>query len=354
MEQNNRIKILDGFRTIAIFSVILFHYYSRWTMPYEIFNLYPYGNKYDHFGYGYLGVQFFFMISGFVIAFTLYKTGSIKDFWKKRIARLFPAMLLCSLITLLVLRCLDNSSLFPDGHSIRNFLCSLTFIAPSLLNYCFRSLHGNYLNGSYWSLWPEIQFYIMASVLYYFNPSKFIRNFSVLAFVLCAMNWFVGTLHTGVFFTAKYDFWFGEIFNLPQYIGWFMAGILFYTIYSKKTERITISLSAAVIVLQLCQCMQWELLIMLVFIGLFVVFLLSPKALHFLAYKPIAAVGMASYSLYLIHESIGVLLIHKYGGYFGRFDWLFTILLITAMILFSLLCYRLVERPVGRWIHKKK
>src|ERR1700741_1455059 len=124
MEEKNRIKILDGFRAIAILCVILFHYYSRWTIPSSTTNLYPYGNRFDFFGYGYLGVEFFFIISGFVIAFTLHRTEGMLVFWKKRMVRLFPAMLFCSLITLVVLRLADAEDIFPAGHSMLNFFVS--------------------------------------------------------------------------------------------------------------------------------------------------------------------------------------------------------------------------------------
>jgi peptidoglycan/LPS O-acetylase OafA/YrhL len=75
-----RISILDGFRAVAIISVMLYHYFSRWTPPNNKFSLYPYGNFYDYFVWGKLGVQFFFIISGFVIYFTLKKTENLASF----------------------------------------------------------------------------------------------------------------------------------------------------------------------------------------------------------------------------------------------------------------------------------
>lgn len=50
-----RINALDSFRSIAILIVLLFHFFSRWTI------LYPYGEKYDFFNYGKLGVHFFLL-----------------------------------------------------------------------------------------------------------------------------------------------------------------------------------------------------------------------------------------------------------------------------------------------------
>ena len=100
-----RILFLDGLRCIAILAVIPFHYFSRWTPPEYYENLYPYGNVFSPlFRYGFYGVNLFFVVSGFVITLTLYKCSSPFEFGVRRIARLWPSMALCSLITLLLIR----------------------------------------------------------------------------------------------------------------------------------------------------------------------------------------------------------------------------------------------------------
>ena len=104
MTQNNsnRIAILDGFRAIAILSVVLYHYFDRWNDP-----QFPYfGGSFFHNGA--LGVPFFFMISGFVIYYTLENTASFKLFWKKRFIRLFPSLLIASVITYCFLLLFDQ------------------------------------------------------------------------------------------------------------------------------------------------------------------------------------------------------------------------------------------------------
>ena len=89
-----RISYLDGHRGIAILLVLLYHAFSRWT------ELVPYGNDFADFPlfrFGYLGVELFFLISGFVILMTLEKFNSFTEFMYHRWLRLFPAMLICSL-----------------------------------------------------------------------------------------------------------------------------------------------------------------------------------------------------------------------------------------------------------------
>ena len=162
--KNCRIRVLDGFRALAILMVIFFHYFSRWN------KLYPYGNKYDFFVYGKMGVQFFFIISGFVILYTLENTTDFVTFWKKRVIRLFPSMLIASIITYFIFVSFDTELLFPASHFFKNILASITFIPPDTLASIFNNkVQLDYISGSYWSLWPEIQFYLFVSTIYFFN-----------------------------------------------------------------------------------------------------------------------------------------------------------------------------------------
>ena len=87
--KKNYIKQIDGLRGISILSVILYHFFP------EVF-----------IG-GFIGVDIFFVISGFVISKILIeeyyftKTISIKNFYVKRIKRIFPAFFLVIFISLI-------------------------------------------------------------------------------------------------------------------------------------------------------------------------------------------------------------------------------------------------------------
>src|ERR1700733_8298890 len=96
----HRLKVLDAFRALAILAVLLHHYLVRWAPPYYETNLYGYQHVYSHwFNFGYLGVRFFFMISGFVIFMTLEHCKHAFEFWFRRVARLYPAYILCTIMT---------------------------------------------------------------------------------------------------------------------------------------------------------------------------------------------------------------------------------------------------------------
>ena len=106
--------------------VLGFHAYSRYP------NIVPYGNQYMDipiFKNGWLGVQLFFLISGFVIFMSLDRCQSSKQFLYKRWTRLFPAMLIATVLIFI------TSSFFyerPAGPpELVNLIPGLTFIEPS-------------------------------------------------------------------------------------------------------------------------------------------------------------------------------------------------------------------------------
>jgi peptidoglycan/LPS O-acetylase OafA/YrhL len=96
-----RVNEIDFLRFFAALMVVFFHYSFRGyaadgmsTMPYPL--LAPVAK------YGYLGVELFFLISGFVILMTA-STGSLKKFIVSRFARLYPAFWACCTVTFLTI-----------------------------------------------------------------------------------------------------------------------------------------------------------------------------------------------------------------------------------------------------------
>ena len=120
-----KIGAIDSFRAISIISVLIYHLTNPWVTKY------PHKDFFLHiFKYGYLGVNFFFMISGFVICLTLENTPNILVFYRNRFARLFPAMLLCTILIFIFVHFLDDKGQFGDAHKLKNTLPALTFTNP--------------------------------------------------------------------------------------------------------------------------------------------------------------------------------------------------------------------------------
>jgi len=156
-----RIRSLDGVRAISITMVLLSH--SLETMPVYISH-----NRFFSFliaNGGQLGVRIFFVISGYLITRLLLlerlKTGKIdiKDFYIRRVFRIFPVFFLYLLVVLLL-----KWSFIPDIFS--NYLL-VVFAGLYLWNYKHFFIrenpedHGNWFLGHFWSLSMEEQFYLL-------------------------------------------------------------------------------------------------------------------------------------------------------------------------------------------------
>src|SRR5258707_5399491 len=132
-----RVEYLDGLRGIAIGLVVLFHAYARWP------EIVPFGNEFASvwlFSYGFLGVELFFLISGFVILMTLTKCANFSEFILRRWLRLFPAMLISSIFLMAT-----ASSFYerPGGVPVvRALLPRLTFVSPDWWAWLLGSSQG--------------------------------------------------------------------------------------------------------------------------------------------------------------------------------------------------------------------
>ena len=356
---NTRIELLDSFRSIAIILVMLYHYFERWRMPIHKENLYDYDLPTDFFKYGYLGVELFFIISGYVIAYTLMRTDSFSIFWKKRMIRLFPTMLLCSLITFVVFTLFDSTMLFQSSHKIENFFFSLTFLSP-LIPIDLLGFNLNYMDGSYWSLWVEIQFYFIVSLVYFFNKEKFFVRFLILSVLGFFASIFMGS-NTGnellsIIFTEKMisniKLMF-TIFNVFEYNLWFVFGVILFKLHGNKGNVKLLATFFLIVLLQLYFLRDFVVIMFsLSFICLFLLLIYYQKALWVLNNKLISNVGVASYSLYLIHQNIGVLIITKLEKYFGVYNFILPLLIMTGLTVFSYYSYKWIEQPLSKILSK--
>ncbi len=355
MSKETRIDILDSFRFLAIISVILYHYYSRWTIPAHTQNLYPYGNSYaGYFQYGYLGVEFFFMISGFVILYTLEKSGTYGGFLIKRFIRLFPPMLLCSIVTYLLVILLDKDNLFPVFHSSpHGFLPGLTFSNTKIWSDIFPDKNWAYIDGAYWSLHTEVTFYLISGLIYFSNRKNFISNWLVFSTIIIAAN----ALHIHVFPNNVILTDFFNHFMLADYIIFFTVGILSYAYFFKKTlTKWNVILSIFLILYEYHHyTYNWSILLIISLSTLlFAIFAFKPSYLGFLKMKIFQRIGIISYTVYLFHQFAGVILINKISAII-KLEFLtpfIPLLVILLVLLFAEFSYRFYEKPVSAYLKK--
>jgi len=361
--ENSRIEIIDAFRGIAVMGVLIFHYFYRFSPPYSEINYYPY--QYTPIWvtkYGYYGVQFFFVISGFVISRTLEKCTSFSVFITKRIIRLLPCLIICSAITFTIEAFSGGLNNPLTRSSYLNFLPSLTFTSPDLWNSIFSTNKISYIDGVYWSLSVEMQFYIIVGLLFFWNRTKILFNWVTITSVLTILrvisspklHWlFPESLNNkldSVYSTYMY-------LNLSYYI-YFALGILFYKLYS-KTENIShklISMISIVGILELYFLRDNYLRILYItIITLFLLLIYREHWLFLLRNRIILWIGAISYPIYLLHEDIGLIIMNEIANFWNipLLVKLTPLIAISCIFSISHLMTKYFETPIIKYFKTK-
>jgi peptidoglycan/LPS O-acetylase OafA/YrhL len=355
---SQRLTALDGLRGVAILLVMGFHYFYHLESFYYKSTLYPYGETFSNvviFKYGYMGVELFFIISGFVIAMTLESSKSLLDFAIRRFVRIWPALIVSAVITFFLLNWSDAPFAFTRRQFWPNFLPSLTLIPTSLWSGLFPKV--DFVTGVYWSLVVEIRFYMIALILYWlFARQNLARNlviFTVLIYVVRALlrRWLPG-------YNGVYDGFF-----IPDYMPWFAAGAVFYEVYKERLAKGTAFVLLAVAYAMIARISLNYAPIgrdpvvagsfALLFLILFWFLSTKPASMRILEVRPLVWIGECSYSIYLYHYAVGMILISQISKTIGLGSQLLLVvgvyLLIFAVGRFS---YATVENPARRWLTK--
>jgi peptidoglycan/LPS O-acetylase OafA/YrhL len=152
---------IDFLRFVAVTSVVIFHFTARRH------ELLPYGYlvKGPPWNLGWVGVNLFFIISGYVVLHTLSKSYNARDFILKRVTRIYPSLWLILPIVFLGQYFIPHS-IFKDRSSLANLLGSMTLVPPSLLN-LQNIINFDWLTLVLWTLKIEMIFYILYFMLYF-------------------------------------------------------------------------------------------------------------------------------------------------------------------------------------------
>lgn len=319
---SSRFQELDVLRGLAALLVVFSHYIPYWDRYFnEIWVLVP--NL-----WGFNAVKFFFVISGFVIFFTLDKCKTVFDFSASRFGRLYPAY-----IATLILVSVISIIFFDKNFWLGGFLANSTMF-QEFLGY-------PHFDNVYWSLSVELAFYLNVAVLL---TLKLHRNIIPIVFF-----WLISSClwHELIYDSAlKNRDWLALFFAL-DYAPYFAIGMLFFDAAKKGWNIKRISL--------LILCVSTEYILsswdgVLIALGsIITVFLAMNGQLRFSINKVTLWLGTISYSLYLVHRNLGyasLTALHDAG-----IDHTLAIPLVTlfALVLASLITYK-IEQPLAKQI----
>jgi peptidoglycan/LPS O-acetylase OafA/YrhL len=322
--KSNRMIELDSVRGLAALAVVIYHYFYRYD---DIFGHNNIGV--DWISMGKHGVEVFFLVSGFVIYWSLHNVSKPFDFVMSRISRLYPVYWVSVILTfsLVAIVGLDGRAV-----SFNEALINLTMLQGFL--------QVPSVDGVYWTLMVELIFYFWMFVLLIFklhdNAEMFFSVFIIINLldILLPLN-INGALSKLMLF---------------DYMAFFVSGICFYKIINNRNRERSFFI--------LCFClssilMTYSAFHLFTFLPIFILFYLSLIGkISLMKNKYLVFLGGVSYSLYLVHQNIGYLIINLFyewgvGGLAG---------IICALIVSLLLAYILtkyIEKPGLMFIRNK-
>ena len=301
--KTNRYLGIDLVRTFAAIWVAIFHwcggfgYFNELKHPYE--NLFS-GSKPGFFApfirIGFIGVPIFFMISGFVIVMSSNRV-SPSVFVIKRFSRLIPAYIL-SLASIFL--CWTYA--FKLDHT--TFMSAL-LLTPTMAN---QTYDVRYLQGSYWSLFPEITFYLFFCGILFFSHKRYFRN----SLLFCVF-WMLGAYY----FSAKSEFL--STFFMRNYAIYFIFGATLAILSQAKAIRNFLPLIFVQVSLVIFEIRRWVFawdaahgsdwrVATAIFLLATAIILRSQDIIAWpgRAKRVIQTLGQATYSFYLLQEVLGM------------------------------------------------
>lgn len=330
---------IDGLRAVAVIPVILFHFGMNWIQG------------------GYIGVDIFFVISGFLITSIIlkdYQNGvfSFKDFWMRRVRRILPVLIIVVIATLIVGKNLlyapDISNLGIQGIASLLSFANVSQWLQSGDYWGFTAENSPLLHT--WSLSVEEQFYLLFPILIvlslrYFN--KWLIPIVCILSLSSLLLFFYGSKNhpDATFYLVPTRAW-------ELGAGALLALFLYHKQLNVKSSQF-LSIIGLIAILGSFYFLNGEsgvsqfLFIPVAGAVLVILFSNSEESWvnRFLRLKPIVYIGKISYSLYLWHWPVLVLsnnLSLKTGIQYSSLG------LVVLIVFLSILSYHFIEQTTRR------
>jgi peptidoglycan/LPS O-acetylase OafA/YrhL len=303
------------------------------------------------FKYGYLGVDIFFVISGFLMMkiYSGLEINRIKQFYLKRFLRLMPAYLVVSFLTTIVFL------VFIPPYERTSIAKQHFYANISLSNFYYWAENQYFSNSSlrplltFWSLALEIQFYLLFPLIFMFI--KKIKVFVIITFFSLTLFVVLDQISPE-----------SSFFLLPSRLWEFLVGVWlasflmsFNHVQRVSTPTFNMALASFPTLLVIFDLLKVEknvlinlLAVSYTLILLFIGFNLVDDRSYSIRFGLL--VGRYSYSIYLVHLPIISLLYYKpFSNNFKYGDSLSLNLIIVFFVLvFSFVLFHLVEQPFRR------
>jgi peptidoglycan/LPS O-acetylase OafA/YrhL len=335
---------IDGLRAIAVSGVVLYHLQSVDILP-----------------GGFLGVDVFFVISGFLITSLILpsiqdRTFSFKNFYLRRARRLLPAFVVVALATIAV------SWLVLDPSRMLDFTHSLFFAVFGVSNMYFMFQDPYWADSASslpflhtWSLGVEEQFYLVFPALLII-ATKFLGKYSRIALFSVLALFSLTFVYLVEGFNPTYAFYLFPTRAWELLVGVLLALILdrWKILVPKAIATLSVGLGLLLIGVSYLYLGQFiaapGLLTTVPVMGAALIIfggLTSNPISRGLGIRPLAGLGLISYSLYLWHYPILALVgVRVPVGVTGE------VIAVALAVVLAIVTYFLIETPFRRSKHK--
>ncbi len=312
--QTERIFEVDILRFIAAIAVLFFHATFRGQF-YEIYTFsFPFLSSFTK--YGFLGIDLFFIISGFVILMSA-QNKSPKAFVKSRFIRLYPSFWFG--VTFVAIVCyLWGSAIFTPN--FWQYIINMTMLGGFL--------GVKDIDGVYWTLYVELKFYIFIFLLMLAGRIKHILIFLFLWACLAFLDIFINIP------------WKIQSLLIINWAHYFVAGCLFYLIRRDGLNKLYAVFLAFVYIISMLRLdtrmegiantYNTEFSTIIAYLIVSAIFLvmgvIALRMVSFSKYsKTFVLLGSLSYPIYLLHHNAGFIYMEQMQAYMNKYVILVTL-----------------------------
>lgn len=333
-----RLRALDGLRLIAALMVAAYHYGGRDGEISEAWGSSPqlqFPTAHSWFAYGCLGVQIFFVISGFVICMSGWGRP-LRAFFASRASRLLPSYWAAIILVTAVfaLPVVAYKAVSPS-----DALVNLTMLQ--------QPLGVDRVLGVCWTLWAELRFYALFALCVVMPGANRAR-----VILFCAVWTVAAVIAEGANEPLL------DLVLMPEYAPFFIGGIGIYLVHRDRKDLtawgivgVSWLIGQHYAVDRLWHAPNPEFfsyrtsfgIIAVVTAGFAAVLLIALGALHRVDWKWLTVAGALTYPFYLVHEHLGWVTVGALHRGLGLPSYATLGLTIVAMLLLAWLLNRFVE-----------
>ncbi|WP_037959100.1 acyltransferase family protein [Streptomyces violens] len=338
-----RLRALDGLRLLAALMVAAYHYGGRdgeigdaWgSSP-----AYQFPTASGYFAYGCLGVQIFFVISGFVICMSGWGRP-LRAFFASRVSRLFPAYWAAVILVTVVfaLPWVAYEAVSPTDALTNLTMLQMPLGVDRVLGVC-------------WTLWAEMRFYALFALCVVLPGATRSRV------VLFCAGWTLAAVIAEAANNSVLD-----IVLMPEYAPFFIGGIGFYLIHrygSRDTAGWAIVAVSWLLGQHYAVTRLWHPadmpdafsyrpslgIVAVITLGYLLIAAIALGKLRWANWRWLTVAGALTYPFYLIHEHLGWVAVHLFHQSLGLPAAATFPLVLALMLALAWCLYRFVERPL--------